>query len=271
MCDPDSIFDIQIKRMHEYKRQHMNALHIIADYLYIKDNPNAPFTPKTYIFGAKAAPGYFLAKQIIQMICTLAKVIENDPAVKGKLKVVYVEDYRVTLAELLVPAADVSEQISLAGTEASGTGNMKLMLNGAVTLGTEDGANVEIHKAVGDENIIIFGMETPEVRALQPHYDPRGYYLNNPTLKRAIDFMQQGFGGKQFGDIANSLVHRDPYMVMADFESYCRAQDKVNELYAQKEVWNRMSLMNTAMAGIFAADRAVDDYAKTIWHCDGVK
>ncbi len=271
LCNPDSIFDIQIKRMHEYKRQHMNALHIIADYLYIKDNPNAPFTPKTYIFGAKAAPGYFLAKQIIQMICTLAKVIDNDPAVKDKLKVVYVEDYRVTLAELLVPAADVSEQISLAGTEASGTGNMKLMLNGAVTLGTEDGANVEIHKAVGDENIIIFGMETPEVRALQPHYDPRGYYLNNPTLKRAIDFIQQGFGGKQFGDIANSLVHRDPYMVMADFESYCRAQDKVTELYAQKEVWNRMSLMNTAMAGIFAADRAVDDYAKTIWNCDGVK
>ncbi len=270
-CNPDSIFDIQIKRLHEYKRQHLNALHIIADYLFIKNNPNAPFTPKTYIFGAKAAPGYFLAKQIIQMICALAKTIENDPQVKDKLKVVYMEDYRVTLAELLVPAADVSEQISLAGTEASGTGNMKLMLNGAVTLGTEDGANVEIHQAVGDDNIVIFGMSTPEAVELKNHYNPTQYYYNNPKIKEAIDFLGSGFSGHNFSDIVNSLLHRDPYMVLADFEDYCRAQDKISELYQKSEIWNRMAITNTAMAGRFAADRAVEDYARDIWHCKPVK
>ena len=270
-CNLDSIFDIQIKRLHEYKRQHMNALHIVADYLFIKNNPNAPFTPKTYIFGAKAAPGYFLAKQIIQMICCLAQVIENDPQVKDKLKIVYMEDYRVTLAELLVPAADVSEQISLAGTEASGTGNMKLMLNGAVTLGTEDGANVEIHRAVGDDNIVIFGMSTPEANELKSRYNPNQYYYNNPRIKEAIDFLGGGLNGHHFPDVVNSLLHRDPYMVLADFESYCRAQDKVSELYGKQEIWNRMAITNTAMAGRFAADRAVEDYARDIWHCKPVK
>lgn len=194
-CDPDSIFDIQIKRLHEYKRQHLNALHILSEYLWIKDHPNEPFVPKTYIFGAKSAPGYYLAKQIIQFICCIAKLIDSDPAVKGKLKVVYVEDYRVTLAELLVPAADISEQISLAGTEASGTGNMKLMLNGAVTLGTEDGANVEIHEAVGDDNIVIFGMNAEEAKELKLSYNPRQYYYNNPAVKQAVDMAQRGFAG----------------------------------------------------------------------------
>ena len=246
-------------------------MHIIADYLFIKNNPNAPFTPKTYIFGAKAAPGYFLAKQIIQMICALSKVIENDPAVKDKLKIVYMEDYRVTLAELLVPAANVSEQISLAGTEASGTGNMKLMLNGAITLGTEDGANVEIHQAVGDDNIVIFGMSTPEAEDLKAHYNPTQYYYNNPLLRQAIDFIGRGIGGQTFPDIVNSLLHRDPYMVLADFESYCRAHDKISQLYQKPDVWNRMAITNTAMAGRFAADRAVEDYARDIWHCKPVK
>ena len=264
--DPNSIFDMQVKRLHEYKRQHLNALHIIADYLFIKENPNAEFTPKTYIFGAKAAPGYYLAKQIIQMIHALSKVIESDPAVKDKIKILFVEDYRVTMAELMIPSADISEQISLASTEASGTGNMKLMLNGAITLGTEDGANVEIHEAVGDDNIIIFGMRTPEVLKLRNSYNPNPYYMNNPKLKRAVDFITAGIGGNQFPALSKALLESDYYMAFADFEDYCAAQNKATELYNDKERWAKMSLVNIAKAGIFSADRSIDDYAKTIWN-----
>ena len=264
--DPDSIFDMQVKRLHEYKRQHLNALHIIADYLYIKDNPNADFAPKTYIFGAKAAPGYHLAKEIIHMIHSLAKVIENDPQVKDKIKILFVEDYRVTMAELMIPSADISEQISLASTEASGTGNMKLMLNGAITLGTEDGANVEIHEAVGDDNIIIFGMRTPEVLALRNSYDPNPYYNNNPKLRRAVDFICNGIDGKQFPALVNALRNKDYYMAFADFADYCAAQDRASLLYADKEKWSRMSLINIANAGIFSADRSIHDYATNIWN-----
>ena len=270
-CDPDSIFDIQIKRMHEYKRQHMNALHILSEYLYIKENPAAPFVPKTYIFGAKSAPGYYLAKQIIQLICSIAKLVDGDPDMKGKLKVVYVEDYRVTLAELLVPAADISEQISLAGTEASGTGNMKLMLNGAVTLGTEDGANVEIHEAVGDDNIVIFGMTDDEAKSLKNGYNPRQYYYNNPKIKQAVDMLGQGFCGHDFGAVASALLDRDNYMALADFESYCRAHERVDEIYKNPDLFAGMSLVNIAKAGRFAADRAVEEYAKNIWNCKPVK
>ncbi len=266
LLNPDSIFDMQVKRLHEYKRQHLNALHIISDYLFLKDNPNAEFTPKTYIFGAKAAPGYYLAKQIIQMIHALANVIENDPAVKDKLKILFVEDYRVTMAELMIPSADISEQISLASTEASGTGNMKLMLNGAVTLGTEDGANVEIHEAVGDENILIFGMKTPEVLALQKQYRPHEYYNNNAKLRRAVDFIAGGIGGKQFPDLVRALKESDYYMAFADFEDYCSAQEKASKLYNQKDVWNKMSLHNIANAGIFSSDRSIADYAEKIWN-----
>ncbi len=271
LLNPDSIFDMQVKRLHEYKRQHLNALHIISDYLFIKDNPNAEFTPKTYIFGAKAAPGYYLAKQIIQMIHALANVIENDPAVKDKIKILFVEDYRVTMAELMIPSADISEQISLASTEASGTGNMKLMLNGAVTLGTEDGANVEIHEAVGDDNILIFGMKTPEVLALQKQYNPHEYYNNNPKLRRAVDFIAAGIGGKHFPDLVRALKESDYYMAFADFEDYCAAQSRASELYGQTEVWNKMSLHNIANAGIFSADRSIDDYAKNIWNAEPLK
>ena len=270
-CDPDSIFDIQIKRMHEYKRQHMNALHILSEYLYIKENPAAPFVPKTYIFGAKSAPGYYLAKQIIQLICSIAKLVDGDPDMKGKLKVVYVEDYRVTLAELLVPAADISEQISLAGTEASGTGNMKLMLNGAVTLGTEDGANVEIHEAVGDDNIVIFGMTADEAKSLKNGYNPRQYYYNNPKIKQAVDMLGQSFCGHDFGAVASALLDRDNYMALADFESYCRAHERVDEIYKNPDLFAGMSLVNIAKAGRFAADRAVEEYAKNIWNCKPVK
>lgn len=267
IVDPDSIFDMQLKRLHEYKRQHLNALHIISDYLYLKENPNADFAPKTYIFGAKAAPGYIMAKHIINMICNLAKEIENDPAVSDKLKVLFMEDYKVTLAELLIPAADISEQISLASTEASGTGNMKFMLNGAVTLGTEDGANVEIHSAVGDDNIIIFGMSTEEVKRLSKEgYQPINYYYNNDRLKQAIDFMNTGIGGVSFSNIGQALTSYDRYMVLADFGDYCQAQEKASQLYRDRLLWNDMALVNIAKSGRFAADRSIADYANNIWH-----
>ncbi|MCL2486576.1 MAG: glycogen/starch/alpha-glucan phosphorylase, partial [Oscillospiraceae bacterium] len=215
--DPDSIFDVQAKRLHEYKRQHMNALHIIQQYQWLADNPTADFVPKTYIFGAKAAPGYFLAKQIIRLICNLADQINNDSRVNDKLKVVFLENYRVSVAEILMPAAEISEQISLAGTEASGTGNMKFMINGAVTLGTEDGANIEIHRDVGDENILIFGMSAPEAARVKSGYDPGVYYRNNPDLHAAIDSLKNGFGGVSFADLAGHLLTYDTYMALADF------------------------------------------------------
>ena len=272
ILDPDSIFDMQVKRLHEYKRQHLNALNIISEYLYLKNNPNAEFTPKTYIFGAKAAAGYLFAKEIIQMIYKLSTVIDNDRTVNDKLKILFLEDYRVTLAELMIPSADISEQISLASTEASGTGNMKLMMNGAITLGTEDGANVEIHKAVGDDNIIIFGMQTPEVLSLQKNgYSPAQYYNNNPELREALDFIGKGIAGQPFDNIYNSLKNNDRYMALADFADYQKAQKKASALYADRDNWNKMSLVNIAKSGIFSADRSIDDYAKNIWHLKPVK
>ena len=272
VLNPDSIFDMQVKRLHEYKRQHLNALNIISEYLYLKNNPNADFTPKTYIFGAKAAAGYLFAKEIIQMIYKLSCVIDNDRSVSDKLKVLFLEDYKVSLAELMIPAADISEQISLASTEASGTGNMKLMMNGAVTLGTEDGANVEIHKAVGDDNIIIFGMQTPEVLALQKKgYSPLEYYNNNAELRHALDFIGKGILGQPFDNIYNSLKNTDRYMALADYADYRRAQKKASEMYLDREKWNRMSLNNIAKSGIFAADRSIEDYAKNIWHINPVE
>jgi starch phosphorylase len=265
--DPDSIFDVQVKRLHEYKRQHLNALHILTTYRWLREHPDAPFTPRTYIFGAKAAPGYYVAKQIIRLIANLADTINADPRVNEKLKVVYLEDYRVTVAEMLIPAAEVSEQISLAGTEASGTSNMKFMINGAVTLGTLDGANVEIHEAVGDDNILLFGMTTPEVEALKnAGYRPGVYCDNNPALREALsELSSQGFGGVRFDDVARSLMTQDPYMVLADYADYAKAQERSAELYRDPARWNRMSLLNIAHAGIFAADRAIREYADTIW------
>lgn len=266
--DPSSIFDVQVKRLHEYKRQHLNALNILTEYLAIKENPNADYAPHTYIFGAKAASGYFMAKKIIAFICALGDMINNDPDVRGRLKVVYCEDYNVTMAENLMPAADISEQISLAGTEASGTGNMKLMINGAVTLGTMDGANVEIHDAVGDDNIFIFGMSTPEVEEMKRRgYNPQSYYNNNTELHNAIDFINRyGIADKQFPEIGGTILNHDPYMVLADFADYRRAQHQAVETFADRDTWNRMSLMNISGAGRFAADRAINDYARDIWH-----
>ena len=269
--DPNSIFDVQIKRMHEYKRQHLNALHILSTYQWLRENPNADYTPHTYIFGAKAAPGYYFAKQMIRFIVNLGNTINNDERVNKKLKVVYLEDYRVTLAELLTPAADISEQISLAGTEASGTSNMKFMINSAVTLGTLDGANVEIHEAVGDENIILFGMTTPEVDELKrTGYNPHTFFDNNPVIRGAIAELNNGFGGVKFTDIGDSLVRTDPYMVLADFDSYAKAQQRAEKYYRDAAHWNRMGLINTAMAGRFAADRAIREYAQNIWNAEPV-
>ena len=272
VIDPDSIFDCQVKRMHEYKRQHLNALNIAAEYLYLKNNPNAEFTPKTYIFGAKAAPGYYMAKQMIRMICKLGKLIDNDPAVKDKLRIVYLEDYCVSLSERLMPASEVSEQISLAGTEASGTGNMKFMLNGAITLGTLDGANVEIADAAGHENEIIFGMLTPEVNALKGMgYHPNAFINGDNTAMAVLDFLEKGWNGENFSEVTSNLRNSDPYMVMADFKDYRRAQHDLQELYRDKQKWNHMSLKNISNAGIFSADRSIMDYARDIWGATPVK
>lgn len=270
----DSIFDVQVKRLHEYKRQMLNILHIISLYHKLKDDPNMDFVPRTYIFGSKAAPGYAVAKKTIQLINSIANMINNDPAIGDKLKVVFIEDYKVSLAEIIMPAAEVSEQISIAGKEASGTGNMKFMMNGALTIGTMDGANVEICEAVGVENIFIFGMETPEAEALAASgsYNPMPIYNDNHTIKRVIDHIIAGFGdGVDYTDIANLLLHggnggpADRYMILKDFDSYAAAQERVGQMYRRPENWNYMSLMNIANSGRFASDRSIAEYAQNIW------
>ncbi len=270
--DPDSIFDCQVKRLHEYKRQHLNALNIAAQYLYLKNNPNADLPAKTYIFGAKAAPGYYMAKQIIRLICKLGKLIDEDAAVRQKLRVVYLEDYSVSLSERLMPASEVSEQISLAGTEASGTGNMKFMLNGAITLGTLDGANVEIATAAGMENEIIFGMRTAEVNRLKAMgYHPAMFINQDNIAMEVLNLLEHGFGGEDFHEVVNNLRTADPYMVMADFKDYRRAQNDLAALYADRTRWNQMSLANIAHSGIFSADRSVLDYTRDIWQASQVR
>ncbi|SDA22634.1 starch phosphorylase [Ruminococcus sp. YE71] len=261
----DSIFDVQVKRLHEYKRQQLNALNIIAEYNYLKANPDAPFVPKTYIFAAKAAPGYYMAKQIIKLIWNISQELKKDPKLNEKLNVIFMEDYCVSLSEILMPAADISEQISLAGTEASGTGNMKLMINGAVTLGTLDGANVEIFEQVGADNILLFGMNVEEVERAKPGYRPIDVYNYNGVLKGAVDMLTSGINGERFMEIANSLKTQDTYMAFADFDSYQAAQRRASECYTNTSGWAKMSLANIAGAGIFSADRSVDEYARYIW------
>ena len=269
--DENSIFDVQVKRLHEYKRQQMNALYIIYKYMEIKAGKK-PERPVTMIFGAKAAPAYTIAKDIIHLILCLSEIIRNDPDVSPYLNVVMLENYNVTYAEKVIPAADISEQISLAGTEASGTGNMKFMLNGAITLGTMDGANVEIFDSVGEDNIFIFGMSTPEVQNIQKRgYDSQQYYNNNGELHKILDFANQtGINGRFFHEVTSTIIHHDPYMVLADFEDYRRKQIEISNAYLDKKNWNKMSLMNISGAGVFAADRAIDDYAKNIWHAKSV-
>ncbi len=272
LIDPDSIFDVQVKRLHEYKRQLLNALHILELYNRLKANPDLDIVPRTFIFGAKAASSYFMAKQIIRLICCMGDLINNDKSIKDKIKIVFVENYRVSLAEIIMPASDVSEQISIAGKEASGTGNMKFMISGAVTMGTMDGANVEIHERVGDENIFIFGMFADEVERLYcDGYNPTNYYNTDRRIKNIIDMLRNGINNVTFSEIADSLTigrgsQADPYMCLADFSSYVDAQDRLNAAYLDKYRWGRMSLVNIAKAGFFAADRSVEEYATRIWN-----
>ncbi len=277
IIDPNTIFDVQAKRLHEYKRQLLNVLNIIDTYLDLQENPDKHIVPKTYIFGAKAAPGYDMAKKIIKLINFLADEIRSNPKIKEKLNVVYMEDYNVTMSEKLMPASEVSEQISLAGKEASGTGNMKFMINGALTIGTLDGANVEMAQAVGDENIFIFGYKSNEVDEIWRNgYSSSRYYNENPKLRRIIEALIIGFNGQSFADIANYLLTgspvADPYMCMADFAAYSVTQQKISKLYSKDKMqWNKMSLNNIAAAGIFAADRAIAEYASNIWNLKSLK
>uniref|UniRef100_A0A8D8W1M6 Alpha-1,4 glucan phosphorylase n=1 Tax=Cacopsylla melanoneura TaxID=428564 RepID=A0A8D8W1M6_9HEMI len=265
-----SIFDMQVKRIHEYKRQLLNALHIITLYNRIKKNPKAKFTPRTIMIGGKAAPGYYTAKKIIKLICSVAKVVNNDPDVGDKLKVIFLENYKVTLAELIIPAADLSEQISTAGTEASGTGNMKFMLNGALTIGTLDGANVEMAEEMGNENIFIFGMTEQEVGALQKKgYDANTYYNSNPELKQVVDQIKDGFfspeNPDEFKDLSDILLKWDRFLLLADYEDYIKCQDKVGETYLNQTKWLEMAILNIASSGKFSSDRTITEYAREIW------
>ena len=269
--DTHSFYDVHIKRLHEYKRQLLNVLNIISLYLDIKDNPNKEFQPQTFLFAAKAAPGYYMAKNIIKLICCLGKELESDPVVREKLAVVFLENYNVSMAEALVPAAELSEQISLAGKEASGTGCMKLMINGAMTIGTLDGANVEMLDAVGDENMYIFGLTSSEVDDLWLRgYNSAEFYSNNEKLRRIINALNVGFAGESFHEIANYLLTgqgiADPYMCLADFESYRTTHERAIRDYQDKDKWNRMSLLNVAACGYFAADRSINEYAANIWN-----
>ena len=274
ILNTDAIFDVQVKRLHEYKRQLLNVLHIIYLYNQLRDNPNMEFTPQTFLFGAKAAPGYHVAKEIIQLINSLSAQIAKDPICKDKLQVVFLENYRVSLAEKLMPASEISEQISTAGKEASGTGNMKFMMNGALTIGTLDGANVEMHQQVGDENIFLFGLTTDQVNERKRQgYRSLDYYQQNPALKRIIDQISAGFDDHvPYSDLTNRLLFgaggspADEYMLLADFDSYCAAHRRSLETYADQKRWNQMSLINIARSGIFAADRSITDYARDIWH-----
>lgn len=282
--DHDSIFDVQIKRLHEYKRQLLNVLHIISLYLQLIENPNLDFHPTSFIFGAKAASGYRKAKLIIKLINNIANVINKDPAVNKKIKVVFIPNYCVSIAEKIIPAADVSEQISTAGKEASGTGNMKLMANGAITLGTLDGANVEILEEVGSENCVIFGATTKELVELRNtnSYHSIEYYNKNPLLKKVIDSLTDGTftmgeSPHLFQELADSLLYGsegaspDPYFLLKDFESYCEAQKKVNSLYRDRQNWAKLMLSNIALCGKFSSDRTINEYAKEIWNISPLK
>ena len=272
VLNTDAIFDVQVKRLHEYKRQLLNALQIIYLYQRLQDDPTLDIPPQTFLFGAKAAPGYAVAKRIIHLINSLADQVNSDPLCKDRLQVVFLENYRVSLAEVLMPASEVSQQISTAGKEASGTGNMKFMMNGAVTIGTLDGANVEMHEVLGDENMFLFGLRAEEAAALSRHYDPELLYERDPVLRRVLDAIRTGFkDGVSYEDIYRRLLFggdspADQYLLLADFVSYCDAGRRMIKTYGDRKRWNEISLHNIARSGIFAADRSIRDYAEEIWH-----
>ncbi|MGA0849777.1 MAG: glycogen/starch/alpha-glucan phosphorylase, partial [Chthoniobacterales bacterium] len=274
--DPSAMFDVQIKRLHEYKRQHLNLLHILWLYRRLLKDPNLDIPPRVFIFAAKAAPGYHTAKLIIKAINAVGAKINADTRIKGKIKVAFMPNYRVSLAQRIVPAADLSEQISTAGKEASGTGNMKLALNGAITIGTLDGANVEIREEVGDDNIFIFGNTVEEVTKLVDEgYNPQKFYEEDPELAAIIDWLgtdyfTPGEGANVLAPLRDNLLYHDPFLCLADFKSYCETQDKVSEAFKDKPRWGKMAVLNTARVGKFSSDRTIAEYAKDIWHLDPV-
>ena len=277
VISPDALFDVQIKRLHEYKRQHLNLLHILTLYRRLLNDPDYEMNPRVFIFGAKAAPGYALAKNIIRTINKVGEKVNNDPRINGKIKIVFPQNYRITMAEKMIPAADLSEQISTAGKEASGTGNMKLALNGALTIGTLDGANVEIGEEVGEDNIFIFGNTVEQVDALRVKgYNPYDYYNSNWELKAGIDWLRSDYfaPGEQdaFAPLCSSwLEEGDPFLCLADYADYVRTQEAVDKAFGDKKRWAKMAIMNTARVGKFSSDRTISEYAKHIWKLKPVK
>jgi starch phosphorylase len=274
--DPNSLFDIQAKRIHEYKRQHLNALYIITLYNRLKANPDLDVTPRTFLFGGKAAPGYYMAKLIIKLINAIADVVNNDPDMRDRLKVLFLKDYNVKFAQRVYPAADLSEQISTAGKEASGTGNMKFSMNGALTIGTLDGANIEIREAVGADNFFLFGLTAEEVLAKKAAgYNPWDYYHSNPELKLAIDRLSSGFFShgdpNLFKPLLDSLLYHDDYLLFADYQSYVESQERVSQAYRDQDHWTRMSILNVARMGKFSSDRSIQDYLQKIWKALPIK
>lgn len=270
--DPNSIFDIQVKRIHEYKRQLLNILRCVYCWVRLKEDPSFEMVPRTYFFGGKAAPGYYMAKMIIRLICSVSEMINQDEDTNSMLKVVFLPNYRVSLAEKIFPAADVSEQISTAGFEASGTGNMKFALNGALTVGTLDGANVEIEEEVGKENIFIFGLEADEVPALRKNYNPKEYIEKDPYLQETLRMINEGFFSPEEADLFKPLLHTitegDYYMVMADFAPYHDCQAEIDEVYKKQELWTEKAILNVANMAKFSSDRTIEDYNNDIWHCE---
>lgn len=270
LVDPTSLFDVQVKRIHEYKRQHLNVLHIVTLYSQLKQNPGLDITPRTFIFGGKAAPGYTMAKLMIKLITSVGEMVNKDPDLRDRLRVIFLPNYNVTNSQRIYPAADLSEQISTAGLEASGTGNMKFAMNGALTIGTLDGANVEIRQEAGEDNFFLFGLTTPQVAELKRQgYNPYRYYRSNPQLKDAVDLIASGhfsYGDRDlFKPLLEKLLHDDPFMLMADYQSYVGCQQAVGQAYQEVDHWTRMSILNSARTGKFSSDRSIEDYCNTIW------